>query len=144
MAARDVRIGVLRGRENSFPDAFIAKVNSLGKGVVVGAGAKILGPFVVGDGAKVGSNSVVVKAVPEGATAVGIPARIVEDHTAARMAIHPPVVTARLARPGPADAVLRVACDRGRGRDARGPHAHRPGPWPGGTPPCGQPRARRS
>jgi serine O-acetyltransferase len=59
---------------------------TLGKGVVVGAGAKILGPFTVGDGAKVGSNSVVVKAVPEGATVVGIPARIVEDHTAARMA----------------------------------------------------------
>lgn len=51
---------------------------TLGKGVVVGAGAKILGPFVVGDGAKVGSNSVVVKPVPPGATVVGIPARIVE------------------------------------------------------------------
>src|SRR3954462_7813052 len=51
---------------------------TLGKGVVVGAGAKILGPFVVGDGAKVGSNSVVVKAVPPGATVVGIPARLVE------------------------------------------------------------------
>jgi len=51
---------------------------TLGKGVVVGAGAKILGPFVVGDGAKVGSNSVVVKAVPAGATVVGIPARVVE------------------------------------------------------------------
>ncbi len=44
----------------------------------MGAGAKILGPFVVGDGAKVGSNSVVVKPVPAGATVVGIPARIVE------------------------------------------------------------------
>jgi serine O-acetyltransferase len=51
---------------------------TLGQGVVVGAGAKILGPFTVGDGAKVGSNSVVVKAVPAGATVVGIPARIVE------------------------------------------------------------------
>ena len=51
---------------------------TLGKGVVVGAGAKILGPFVVGDGAEVGSNSVVVKPVPAGATVVGIPARIVE------------------------------------------------------------------
>ena len=51
---------------------------TLGKGVVVGAGAKILGPFTVGDGAKVGSNSVVVKAVPDGATVVGIPARVVE------------------------------------------------------------------
>ena len=46
--------------------------------MVVGAGAKILGPFTVGDGAKVGSNSVVVKAVPAGATVVGIPARVVE------------------------------------------------------------------
>jgi len=60
---------------------------TLGKGVVVGAGAKILGPFTVGDGAKIGSNSVVVKAVPPGATVVGIPARVVEDHAdAARMA----------------------------------------------------------
>jgi serine O-acetyltransferase len=51
---------------------------TLGKNVVVGAGAKILGPIVVGDGAKVGSNAVVVKDVPPGATAIGIPARIVE------------------------------------------------------------------
>jgi serine O-acetyltransferase len=58
---------------------------TLGKGVVVGAGAKILGPFEVGDGARIGSNSVVVKPVPAGATVVGIPARVVEDRTAARM-----------------------------------------------------------
>ncbi len=51
---------------------------TLGKGVVVGAGAKILGPFEVGDGAKIGSKSVVVKPVPAGATVVGIPARVVE------------------------------------------------------------------
>src|ERR1700693_3427084 len=51
---------------------------TLGRDVVVGAGAKILGPFLVGDGAMVGSNSVVVKPVPAGATVVGIPARIVE------------------------------------------------------------------
>jgi len=57
---------------------------TLGKGVVIGAGAKILGPFVVGDGAKVGSNSVVVKAVPAGATVVGIPARLVESGGDAR------------------------------------------------------------
>lgn len=48
---------------------------TLADGVVVGAGAKILGPFVVGAGAKVGSNAVVTKAVPAGATAVGNPAR---------------------------------------------------------------------
>src|SRR5512134_1493031 len=50
---------------------------TLGRGVVVGAGAKILGPIIVGDYAKVGSNAVVVKDVPPGATAVGIPARII-------------------------------------------------------------------
>ena len=51
---------------------------TLADGVTVGAGAKILGPFIVGAGAKIGSNSVVVKEVPAGATVVGIPARIVE------------------------------------------------------------------
>lgn len=51
---------------------------TLEAGVVVGAGAKILGPFTVGAGAKIGSNSVVVREVPAGATVVGIPARIVE------------------------------------------------------------------
>lgn len=51
---------------------------TLGKGVVIGAGAQVLGGFTVGDGAKVGSNAVVVKPVPEGATAVGNPARIID------------------------------------------------------------------
>jgi serine O-acetyltransferase len=50
---------------------------TLQDGVVVGAGAKILGPIVIGEGARVGSNAVVVKDVPAGATAVGIPARII-------------------------------------------------------------------
>jgi len=60
---------------------------TLGRNVVVGAGAKILGPISVGDGAKVGSNAVVVKDVPPGATAVGIPAKIIEDrHEQAREA----------------------------------------------------------
>lgn len=45
--------------------------------VVVGSGAKILGPFIVGSNSKVGSNSVVVKEVPENATVVGIPGRVV-------------------------------------------------------------------
>ena len=53
---------------------------TLGNNVVVGAGAKILGPITIGDGAKIGSNAVVVKPVPSGATAIGIPARIVESH----------------------------------------------------------------
>jgi len=50
---------------------------TLGRGVVIGTGAKILGPILVGDGAKIGSNAVVVRDIPPGATAVGIPARIV-------------------------------------------------------------------
>ncbi len=52
---------------------------TLGNGVVVGAGAKILGPITIGDGAKIGSNAVVVKDVPAGATAAGIPARILDE-----------------------------------------------------------------
>ena len=52
---------------------------TLGKDVVIGAGAKVLGGFTVGDGAKVGSNAVVTKPVPEGATAVGNPARIIQE-----------------------------------------------------------------
>jgi len=52
---------------------------TLGNGVVVGAGAKILGPIYIGAGAKIGSNAVVVKDVPSGATAAGIPARILDE-----------------------------------------------------------------
>lgn len=51
---------------------------TLEDGVIVGAGAKILGPFNVGAGAKIGSNAVVTKAVPAGATVVGIPGKIVK------------------------------------------------------------------
>jgi serine O-acetyltransferase len=51
---------------------------TLGRGVVVSAGAQVLGGFTVGDGARVGSNAVLLKPVPAGATAVGIPARIID------------------------------------------------------------------
>jgi serine O-acetyltransferase len=50
---------------------------TLGHGVVVGAGAKILGPITVGEGARVAANSVVIQPVPSGATVVGIPGRVV-------------------------------------------------------------------
>src|SRR3546814_15551687 len=50
----------------------------LGKGVVVGAGAKILGPILVADCSKIGSNAVEVKDVPPGSNEVGIHARIIE------------------------------------------------------------------
>ena len=50
---------------------------TLGNNVIIGSGAKILGPFTVGDDSKIGSNSVVVKEVPAMATVVGIPGRVV-------------------------------------------------------------------
>lgn len=56
---------------------------TLGNNVVVGAGAKVLGPINVGNGAKIGANSVVLKDVPSNATAVGIPAKnILKNNTA--------------------------------------------------------------
>ena len=61
---------------------------TLEDGVVVGAGAKVLGPITMHAGAKVGSNAVVVKDVPAGATAVGIPARIIEESTAQKREEH--------------------------------------------------------
>ena len=65
---------------------------TLSRGVIIGAGAKVLGGFTVGEGARVGSNAVVVKEVPPGATAVGNPAHIIHkeeqkqrEEAAARM-----------------------------------------------------------
>lgn len=51
----------------------------LGDGVIVGAGAQLLGPIVIGNNARVGSNAVVVKDVPADTTVVGVPARPVEE-----------------------------------------------------------------
>ena len=59
---------------------------TLGARVVIGAGAKVLGGFTVGEGANVGSNAVVVKEVPAGATVVGIPGRLVEKASAQQAA----------------------------------------------------------
>ena len=65
---------------------------TLGRGVIVGANSQVLGGFIVGDNARVGSNAVVLKPVPPGATAVGNPARIIQaeadatrEATAAKM-----------------------------------------------------------
>ena len=68
---------------------------TLENGVVIGAGAKILGPITLGAGAKVGSNAVVVKDVPANATAIGIPARILEETPADKKAeVNPTSFTA--------------------------------------------------
>lgn len=59
---------------------------TLGRGVIIGAGAQVLGAFMVGDYAKIGSNAVVIKPVPPGATAVGNPAHIVRKDIESRSA----------------------------------------------------------
>jgi len=51
---------------------------TLGNDVIVGAGAKVLGPIMIGNGVRIGSNAVVVKSIPDGATVIGIPGRIVK------------------------------------------------------------------
>ncbi|MCU7936583.1 MAG: serine O-acetyltransferase [Candidatus Thiodiazotropha sp. (ex Dulcina madagascariensis)] len=54
---------------------------TLANNVVVGAGAKVLGPILVGEGARIGSNAVVVKEVPAGATVVGVPGKLITPST---------------------------------------------------------------
>lgn len=51
----------------------------IGRAVKIGSGAKVLGPITVGDGARIGANAVVLEDVPEGATVVGAPARVVGE-----------------------------------------------------------------
>ncbi|MEW6033236.1 MAG: serine O-acetyltransferase [Chloroflexota bacterium] len=53
---------------------------TIGNGVVIGAAAVLLGPITVGDLARVGANSVVIRSVPPGVTVVGVPGRVVENH----------------------------------------------------------------
>ncbi len=90
---------------------------TLGKGVVVGAGAKILGPFEVGEGARIGSNSVVVKPVAPGTTVVGIPARVVEDHTAAQMTFDAYAVSGNL--DDPLNQILQTLGSKSEDLDGR-------------------------
>lgn len=68
-----VTIGLKRTNERGAP--------VIGNRVDIGAGAKILGPIVIGDGAVIGANAVVVSDVPAGAVAVGIPARVLSRQT---------------------------------------------------------------
>ena len=70
--------------------------------VVMGCGAIALGPIVIGEGARIGSGSVVVKPVPPGATVVGVPGRIVEDR-------HLPVVDLEHGKlPDPVAEAIRI------------------------------------
>jgi serine O-acetyltransferase len=97
---------------------------TLADGVVIGAGAKVLGPITVHAGGKVGSNAVVVKDVPPGATAVGIPARIIEEsaaqrreETAARMGFSAYAVSG--SDDDPLSKALNGLIDHGAAVDAR-------------------------
>ncbi len=76
---------------------------TVGNNVVIGTGAVALGPIIIGDGARIGSGSVVIKSVPRGATVVGIPGRIVSDR-------HKPLAELEHARlPDPVAEAIRVA-----------------------------------
>lgn len=63
---------------------------TLERGVIVGAGAKILGPLTISEGAHIGSNAVVLKDIPAGATAVGVPARLLNGTPDTPTAAEPP------------------------------------------------------
>lgn len=66
--------GVTLGGQGSSKDG--RRHPKVGNGVIIGAGAVLLGPITVGDGAKIGAGAVVLKDVPPGSTAVGVPAKI--------------------------------------------------------------------
>ncbi len=73
----DVTLGGTSPAINSSEQVGTKRHPTLGNGVIVGSGAQILGPIIIGDNARVGSNAVVSKDVGAGLTAVGIPARVV-------------------------------------------------------------------
>jgi serine O-acetyltransferase len=93
-------------------------------GVLIGAGAKILGPIKVGAGARIGANSVVVEEVPPGVTAVGIPARIVRAPTT-RTAVGTRVNLDHHLIADPVGEVLSLLLDRVEFLEARLNHMQR-------------------
>ena len=85
---------------------------TLGDGVLVGAGAKILGPVTIGNGARVGANSVVIEDVADGATVVGIPARMVRERHARRRLAGGRVDLEHHLMPDPVGEALSLVLDR--------------------------------
>ena len=79
---------------------------NIGNNVVIGAAAILLGPITVGEGARVGANSVVVKSVPPGATVVGVPGRVVEDRREAMTDLEHGKL------PDPVSEAIRLIADR--------------------------------
>jgi serine O-acetyltransferase len=78
---------------------------TLGNGVAIGAGAQVLGPILVGDGARIGANAVVSRDVPAGETVVGIPARPPQEHRIM------PAVPRRAPLHSPGYGLLDEPCD---------------------------------
>ena len=86
---------------------------TVGNNVVIGTGAIALGAITIGDGARVGSSSVVVKSVPPGTTVVGIPGRIVEDR-------HAPVIDLKHGElPDPVAEAVKLVLDEQRKLEER-------------------------
>ncbi|MBI4723773.1 MAG: serine O-acetyltransferase [Rhodomicrobium sp.] len=95
---------------------------TIGNGVLAGAGAKILGPVTVGAGARIGANSVVIEDVPEGATVVGIPGRVVRDKDARRRLAGARIDLNHHLMPDPVGGALEMLLDRIEFLEARLSH----------------------
>lgn len=80
---------------------------TVGDNVVIGAGAKVLGPFRVGDNVKIGASAVVLKEVPDGATVVGNPGRVVR-----RDGVRPPIDLDQVHLPDPVKEYLTMLTGR--------------------------------
>lgn len=85
---------------------------TLMSGVMVGAGAKILGPITVGAGCRVGANSVVVEDVPPGTTVIGIPGRVVRPKTERRRLGHGRIDLDHHLMPDPVGEAISALIDR--------------------------------
>ncbi len=110
----------LGGTRPSVEQAGQKRHPTLGNGVIVSSGAQVLGPFKVGDGARIGAAAVVLREVPEGATMVGNPARQVARRTApgeARPAFEPYGVTGDI--PDPIARALNALLDEVQSLRAR-------------------------
>ena len=95
---------------------------TLGNGVLAGAGAKILGPVTIGAGARIGANSVVIEDVPEGATVVGIPGRVVRGKDAPRRLAGGRIDLEHHLMPDPVGEALELLFDRIEFLEARLSH----------------------
>jgi serine O-acetyltransferase len=106
---------------------------TLGKNVVVGAGAKILGPVHVGDNARIGANSVVLHDVPAGTAVVGVPGQIITR----RQPLSSPLPERENDMPDAVGATVVSLLDRvgqlerATGKEGRGPHRPEHGVWRG-------------